>query len=710
MKSCMTRCLKVMTMMSVLPVLTQAEDRTWTGAEDNRWANAKNWSPNAVPGTVDCAVFDGPSAQTTIDLSDAPEVGKIAVKQTNKDRVTPKYTLGTSSDQRLRMPFTNCGGDPASYIIYGIFVYPDVAAENVPEIVATIGGNVYGVTDAGYSYLPVQNASAGVLRMGDYGGLTSSPDKGSVIQARIAFTGNGPSRVSGEARFESRTPGVMFKIAPALFASGKVSFDNPIVLGESVAGSAALEVSGDVDLDGNFTLGRDAGASGAIYQRGGVVTVSRTTSPLPYVGSNGWGFYELAGGKLFVTDQRSGLAAYARLSQVGGLSSYGDFYLGYGHELADWVVSDGTSGILNYLHVLNGGVKDRTSVVTVEGSASATIPSFVIPTPTAGNGTTVIANLNGGTWNGDTLGKGGSAGPEIRFFVNFNGGTFRPRGTATSVLNGTPSLIEAVTVHAGGAIVDTSAVTAGTVDSPCAFTKPTGVGVRGVSLPDDFAVGIDFLVGPPSVKILGTGTGATALCDFDSATRRLSGVRVTCPGRDYAGVAKAVFDYGMVNGGRRCVTNDCVMTDAAPASGPFVKRGAGELRFNAANTYGGDTVIEAGSIKLMRADAVPQGSSVRLKGGLLTAAAGVTMPAYDFKFTVGETISYPGTFAFPSGSTVSLEGVPDESVDAYVLATFDAASGTPALKDSAVAERWRVCLRDNELILIRRKGLVLIFR
>ena len=80
-------------------------------------------------------------------------------------------------------------------------------------------------------------------------------------------------------------------------------------------------------------------------------------------------------------------------------------------------------------------------------------------------------------------------------------------------------------------------------------------------------------------------------------------------------------------------------------TGGVTKRGPGTIVLNAANTYGGDTVLEEGVLKLGAADALPATSTIVCKGG-----------AIDLN---GQS---------PTGLTFDLSNLPFEKGAKYVLA------------------------------------------
>ena len=173
-----------------------------------------------------------------------------------------------------------------------------------------------------------------------------------------------------------------------------------------------------------------------------------------------------------------------------------------------------------------------------------------------------------------------------------------------------------MTVFAGGAIIDSDTYT---VTNNIALQAPTGKGVASIAFPEGFdATGY---IGPPVVTIVGDGTGATAVCEYDSVNQVVTGITVTSPGWGYT-TASATLSRGA-----KSIVVACVVTLADNATtGGLTKRGAGTLVLSEANTYGGKTRIEEGTLAPVVAGAIPSGSEIELAGGSLNVAEGLSVP------------------------------------------------------------------------------------
>ena len=194
-------------------------------------------------------------------------------------------------------------------------------------------------------------------------------------------------------------------------------------------------------------------------------------------------------------------------------------------------------------------------------------------------------------------------------FVNFNGGTLKALQSGTLFKQTAADAarpVDAVYVYPGGAVFDTGGY-ACTIDVP--LVAPTGQGIASIPLPEPCTVPGNY-IGSPYVTISGDGTNAWAHAVFDSERGVVTGIEVTCPGVDYTW-AKAT----LARGGW---TNEIVLADlplAANASGGLVKKGAGRLVLNAANTFAGPVEVAGGTLVAGNDRALPVGCALALTGG-----------------------------------------------------------------------------------------------
>lgn len=544
---------------------------------------------------------------------------------------------------------------------------------------------------------------------------------GDGVSATLAFgpfyLGNGGS---GRARMRIANATVRSDDAVATEHSG----DAALYIGNNADG--VLEIGADADVRTTFYAGLGSGHA-AIRQTGGTLEANGGTgwSGLPWIGGGGYACYLLSGGTLKSNDLRMGSEGCCTLHQTGGTMDIKTIHVGRMNGVADLLLSGGQATFGGGTFALPRGgseVQNIVAVMTVEGSADVKV-NFSVGAAGGLRDTTAIFNLNGGSLAAYAIQKNGKATwmedyDSNLVYINFDGGTFKPLARGYALFGSGVQLPAKVTSYAGGAVFDTSLIGAdGSVTVSAPITAPTGKGIAAVPWAGEF-VTTNRLVGPPGVRILGDGTGATAVCDYDPVSGTVTGVRVTCPGRDYTW-AKAELDYGKVSvagANVKCVvTNDCVLTDGAPASGGLVKKGAGTLILNGGNTYTGDTVVEGGAVQLAATDSLPANSRVVSKGGVVTAAAGVDLPAIHCVFAIGTTVQSDGALVLAEGSTLTIEGLStvDEAVGSYTVAEF--AGGISGVQPTLVNAdelpgNWKVRIGAKTIKVKYCKGSALIVR
>ena len=500
---------------------------------------------------------------------------------------------------------------------------------------------------------------------------------------------------------------------------------NGILVG--YVGEGILTVEGGSVVSNHINLGYNGtGARGGLHIKGGIVCENQGgTGTAGFVGAN-YGYVGMMGGFYDVSGSQ----------YVGQGSGYGVFEQRGGRiEIHPGVDEDPTSvgtwnlainGAAKVAAYFGGGVctnrrdtafcynaNDSKVYFTVDGG------EFVChrpanPNRATGNSLNVI-NLNGGVFSAWNLARANSDAsytgkPEA--YVNFNGGTYR--AIKDYPLFGTKgggawaNAVDRVTVFEKGATIDVPQnLTGVSVDVP--MDKPSGKGVTYIPWNDTTTE----FVGAPFVDIVkdegASGWGATAMAVYDPDTRHVTAIRITSPGCDYElGKVKAHIVYP----GSRTWTNEVTLADNA-TTGSFTKKGAGMLVLKVANTYGGDTVIEDGTLHVMAEGAIPEGSSIVMKGGTLSAA-GVTLPAMNFKFVLGETFASAGSIVFPEGSTITVDNLAslDPEANEYVLATYEkGVTGTAEfLQEADLPSGWKFRIGAKKIKISRSRGTLVILR
>ena len=262
-------------------------------------------------------------------------------------------------------------------------------------------------------------------------------------------------------------------------------------------------------------------------------------------------------------------------------------------------------------------------------------------------------------------------------YVNFNGGGLKA-SAAGDLIKGGDAAIDRATVYEGGAIFDTAGYDVA-VQVP--LVAPSGSGIASITLPA--AVASRRYYTAPTVIIFGDGTGASAVVGYDEQNFYVTNVTVTSSGCGYTTATAYLYLHSS-----NCVALD-VTLGANAATGGLTKKGEGTLTLSGANTYGGDTVVEAGTLKFASASALPSGSSIISKGGAVGAA---------------EYADVPKSIAFEV----------DDPVDGqrYVLASWDdgVAGAAGDFTVTGLPACWSLAVRNGKLVAAHFRGMMFTVR
>ncbi len=493
-------------------------------------------------------------------------------------------------------------------------------------------------------------------------------------------------------------------------------------------------------------FGRGDGSYGAIYQSGGYAYWGRPSKAYDgYFGQNGNAYVNVSGGRM-ETRMHTHFADYAKSTMLLEVSRNGRFTAGGMEFHIGWSgtgVVYQTGGVLGtasnsgvYLRINSSHYTSSCTggfgLLAVADDGLTKVSSAGILMAERSNGVAQVALVDGGTLETKILhratvrgAKNSSTSPEMSMpfpelcdggkafpsFVHFDGGVLRARadGNLLGVRDETSDTRPTdVLVYSKGAILDSSNYTV-TVNTP--LKVPTGKGVASIDLPTG-KVRTGYL-GAPLVSIRGDGEGATAVAIFDKDTGTISGFRITSPGRDYTTATAR-----LVGGGKSSITNILAVTLADNTSGNFVKRGTGTLTLNAANTYGGRTVLEGGVLKLGVADALPVGTEIELAGGAVDANGNALPTSWHLDFSkvaaTGVPIACPGDLAFPAGSTLSVDNIDYEYLATLsngfpLLTVAGTVTGSPALV-GLTSNLWKLAWHGKSLYMSSTRGTAIILK
>ena len=458
-----------------------------------------------------------------------------------------------------------------------------------------------------------------------------------------------------------------------------VRFSSGTVFGRSATGGGEIGVPNSIDgrqmfaevLDGAIVTNRfqfsvgSGSSSGALYQRGGETYMPYTGTYAGFIGSLGDGFVELSGGlmqinqNLYMGARESGVGQLYVKGGIGRMLS-APLYVGDAGK-ASVYQTGGTFELKKGLAINStqpGWAGDNgVGLYTVDGAAARTEVSGNVAVCTRTGAGTGILNLNnGGTLVAAKVYKSTSS-ETSKSYVNFNGGVLKANADCAEMFKG----VDAVTVYAGGAVIDTDGHDV-TLATPLTAAASGGIASIGLDV-SKFAN----IVSPPLLTISGDGFGASAVVNFDSTTRTITGVTVTSPGWGYTAANTTIT---ATYKGWSTTTETCTftLTDAAGAPVALTKRGEGTLN--------------------LATDTLSAGATVKTEGGSVAVSG-----------------------AWPSGVTLKLPSDPVKGVK-YVLAQAESfPDGIPALADGEIpADGWSVKLRGNKVVYSFDYGFMMILR
>lgn len=354
----------------------------------------------------------------------------------------------------------------------------------------------------------------------------------------------------------------------------------------------------------------DAGV-GAINQTAGTVRFGNGTAVYIHLGFNGgtaptaYGSYHLSGGTLSLSSGdgiRIGHGGYGSFVQSGGTLLSGRF-LAIGANTAGGngaaTFTGGTAGIFNPAYrVLLPDAANATGVFNLGTLAGGTAiftnlynsggNSFILQNAAGGNGT---LNLNSGTLvlSGAIHRNNTSGGSAV---VNLNGGTLQAGANNITLINNT---LSSVNVFKGGLTVN-SAGNDVTISGNLTTTAGNGLYPAGgtIAVPSG---GVGY-VGAPLVTVTGgSGSGATAIATVSGGV--VTAVVLTSPGQNYQ--AGDVVNFNFLGGGATTAAPTFAYAVqpgdvAVNVGGGLTKQGNGTLYVNGANTYTGNTAVNAGRL------------------------------------------------------------------------------------------------------------------
>lgn len=421
-------------------------------------------------------------------------------------------------------------------------------------------------------------------------------------EATLSLAGN--NTLSGSTRIESGTL--------AITGGGTIGSTLEVATNANSRATVVIDSPGPHVFPGSLRLGGGADAQGALVIKSGEVLTGGGNAYIEIGGGfapadNSWGGLRVEGGSLFTEltpeAQTSGIRVGGNgvgvLTQTGGIiNSRRWFAIGRPGGLAgEGVVSllGGTTIVNPNFRILLGdspGSYGTLNLGTLDGG-DAEVTHLNATGLTVGSNnsaSSAVLNLNRGTLTlGGPLYKNPASSANAT--VNFNGALLVAGADGISLADGS---LSSAFLHNGGLTVDTNGNNA---SFGANLDTPQGQGVRPAAGRFEVADGGAGYLGEPLVRVTtdGFGTGLSAIALVEGG--EVSGVIITCPGRNYETGDALTFDF--IGGGATTPAPFSVHVLTADdladnAGGAFVKTGEGTLELQGNSNYDGDTIVGQG--------------------------------------------------------------------------------------------------------------------
>ncbi len=335
-----------------------------------------------------------------------------------------------------------------------------------------------------------------------------------------------------------------------------------------------------------------------------------------------------------------------------------------GRVVGQWWLRDGAYACSSHQSFVaaigsDGTVDKRTyGALTIDGEGTTFHVGGPIGVGQSRDSTGIVNLKDGGRLRAKSL-YGASAARNGRSYLNFVGGVYEYTGWGAVCLFGispdqdseVDRSVTRVTVYAqGGAIELTSSQKNRKFGQP--IRGATGRGVASIPWSDTERT----FVGAPAVVIEGDGFGASAMANYDSGTRTVSGFTVTSPGCDYTSATAYVLQGPVTNA---VIDLSGSLAENAPDGGmTFRHTNTGSIVFDVANAYSGPTVLDSvyadAVFAVTNKDAFAASSSIALKGNAQLYVGGHSLAdlTAPFRFMGGTVAGESPRYAIPEGRLV----------------------------------------------------------
>ena len=463
--------------------------------------------------------------------------------------------------------------------------------------------------------------TAGTITLGSpitCGGLTfNTTATGNYTITGNTLTFSGPATTYNE--FIAYQPATICSAisatTPLVFTKGTVTLNGGTVSAAqnfnvgpvgSVQGNAAVKITGGASTFGELLVGRGSGFAGALYVSGGTTTFGggggsgvgvgsgNTFNGEPNADGTSFGYMEVSAGTVSCSEWNIGNRDRGVMYVNGGtVNNNGNIWsTNVGARNGGAGVLDISSGTWNQNNSVNGinavEITLANSVLNVRGGTLNIMVNKSVNITSPG----VLNVSNGGLIQTvpSIIGTGA---------LNFDNGTVQARGDNSAFLANSGGIY----LNAGGATIDTQDFNIGIAKN---ILAPPGNGVTGLDASTPFTTISNMVAAPMVVITGGGGAGATAITNFNSATGQVTGITITNPGRNYTSAPS----FTLYAGGAALATTYLGTYAANSTNGGLIKKGTGTLTLSGtANTYTGETRVQAGTLKIGGDHAVANGKT-----------------------------------------------------------------------------------------------------
>ena len=429
-------------------------------------------------------------------------------------------------------------------------------------------------------------------------------------------------------------------------------------------------------------------STGSYFVHGG--SLDMETANDTYLGDWSYGFFAFEGGVIHKRGNLKlsrGAGSYAQWRQSGGnLWTSGGFTLGNDKGVAEAYVAGGMLALTDTTITVAGSLETSSLTLggtgVVENYVRKNYMSWCLPCIVANaDNATAILNFGGASRFRVGFINRDSGKTNNRVYVGFDGGTFdglfyflNDSQTPRVLFRNFDENLTHVTIYEGGATIGANF---DDVALGAALEAPTGNGIVRIDLPQEIAdLPAWEYVAPPRVVITdATGVGAHALADFDTRTGKVTGFTVDARGFGYSASPTVTIS----GGGTDKTFSTVAVVAPNKTTGGLTKIGPRTITVDKTCSYGGETVVREGTLKLGTDNALDASSGLRLEGGTFDAdgksamfkllggqgavvnlkessiEAGTSLSFKTTELIAKKTLTVDAKIVLPAGATVSVD-------------------------------------------------------